>query len=106
MSNLCSVLETLYKNLDSESEDSDNDNDIDDDALNGSSNSRLSCSNSWKGPGNYGTCGANRVIIHTMRRVVPREAPPKSHPSRLCGNSLPIGPIAHPPWVGADLAAN
>nr|KAG5710280.1 hypothetical protein BaRGS_008996 [Batillaria attramentaria] len=32
-------------------------------------------------PGNYGTCGAGRVIIHIIRRVIPREAPPKSHPS-------------------------
>nr|KAG5699335.1 hypothetical protein BaRGS_004272 [Batillaria attramentaria] len=31
-------------------------------------------------PGNYGTCGAGRVIIHIIRRVIPREAPPKSHP--------------------------
>nr|KAG5696508.1 hypothetical protein BaRGS_021044 [Batillaria attramentaria] len=23
--------------------------------------------------------------------------------SRLCGNSIPIGPIAHALWVGADL---
>nr|KAG5690759.1 hypothetical protein BaRGS_013049 [Batillaria attramentaria] len=31
-------------------------------------------------PGNYGTCGAGRVIIHIIRRVIPKEAPPKSHP--------------------------
>nr|KAG5701829.1 hypothetical protein BaRGS_019040 [Batillaria attramentaria] len=31
-------------------------------------------------PGNYGTCGAGRVIIHIIRRVILREAPPKSHP--------------------------
>nr|KAG5698154.1 hypothetical protein BaRGS_001749 [Batillaria attramentaria] len=32
------------------------------------------------GPGNYGTCGAGRVIIHIIRRVILREAPHKSHP--------------------------
>nr|KAG5711282.1 hypothetical protein BaRGS_005979 [Batillaria attramentaria] len=31
-------------------------------------------------PGNYGTCGAGRVIIHIIRRVIQREAPLKSHP--------------------------
>nr|KAG5713315.1 hypothetical protein BaRGS_007842 [Batillaria attramentaria] len=35
-------------------------------------------SQTW--PGNYGTCSASRVIIHIIRRVIPREAPPKSHP--------------------------
>nr|KAG5692861.1 hypothetical protein BaRGS_002296 [Batillaria attramentaria] len=40
----------------------------------------MSISARSKGPGNYGTCGAGRVIIHIMRRVIPREAPPKSHP--------------------------
>nr|KAG5692893.1 hypothetical protein BaRGS_002328 [Batillaria attramentaria] len=47
--------------------------------------------------GNYGTCGAGRVIIHIRSRT--REV----GEARLCGNSLPIGPIAHPLWVGADL---
>nr|KAG5698396.1 hypothetical protein BaRGS_006591 [Batillaria attramentaria] len=36
--------------------------------------------NANREPGNYGTCGAGRVIIHIIRRVIPREAPPKSHP--------------------------
>nr|KAG5710284.1 hypothetical protein BaRGS_009000 [Batillaria attramentaria] len=31
-------------------------------------------------PGKYGTCGAGRVIIHIIKRVISREAPPKSHP--------------------------
>nr|KAG5713329.1 hypothetical protein BaRGS_007856 [Batillaria attramentaria] len=37
-------------------------------------------SGSSKRPENYGTCGAGRVIIHIIRRVIQREAPPKSHP--------------------------
>nr|KAG5693802.1 hypothetical protein BaRGS_029432 [Batillaria attramentaria] len=53
-------------------------------------------------PGNYGTCGAGRVIIHIIRRVILRDAPQSRTrevgESRLCGNSLPIGPIAHPLW--------
>nr|KAG5695071.1 hypothetical protein BaRGS_032564 [Batillaria attramentaria] len=36
------------------------------------------CYSLW--PGDYGTYDAGRVIIHIIRRVIPREAPPKSHP--------------------------
>nr|KAG5710532.1 hypothetical protein BaRGS_013178 [Batillaria attramentaria] len=32
-----------------------------------------------RAPGNYGTCGVGRVIIHIIRHVIQREAPPKSH---------------------------
>lgn len=50
MSNLCSVLEALHKNPDSDSESDDDNIDDADDPLNGSGNSRLSpASSSWRG---------------------------------------------------------
>nr|KAG5714260.1 hypothetical protein BaRGS_018477 [Batillaria attramentaria] len=54
-------------------------------------------------PGNYGTCGAGRVIIHIKDVSYQGNHPCEVSESRLCGNSLLIGSIAHPPWAETDL---
>ena len=70
-------------------------------------------------PGTTGACGAIPGN-HPPRTISPGEPQTKLHEvsytgkhpqsrirevdkSRLCGNSLPIEPIARPLWVGADL---